>query len=66
MAAHKFAIGQKVRFTPDMGQVAHRETFTVVRLLPEAASLLQYQIKSDIDGQARVVRENQLARAFDG
>jgi hypothetical protein len=67
MAAHKFAVGQKVRFTPDMGQVArHRETFTVVRLLPEAAGLLQYQIKSDIDGQARVVRENQLARAIDG
>jgi hypothetical protein len=62
MAAHKFAIGQKVRFTPDIDQVAGRgESFTVVRQLPEAAGLLQYQVKSDLDGHARVVRENQLA-----
>ena len=58
MPTHKFAVGQKVRFTPDMGQVANRgETFVVVRLLPEA----QYQIRSEMDGHARVVRESQLA-----
>ncbi len=62
MPAHKFVVGQKVRFSPDMGQVAGRgETFTVARLLPEAAGLFQYQVKSDFDGHARVVRENQLA-----
>jgi hypothetical protein len=29
--------------------------------LPEAAGVFQYQVKSEIDGHARVVRENQLA-----
>jgi hypothetical protein len=62
MPAHKFALGQKVRFSPDMGQWANRgETFLVVRLLPEASGLLQYQVQSEMDGHARVVRENQIA-----
>ena len=62
MPSHKFAIGQKVRFTPKMGQFANRgETFVVVRKLPDASGALQYQIKSEIDGHARVVRESQLA-----
>ena len=62
MPAHNFQIGQKVRFTPEMGQVANRcETFVIVRQLPEAAGMFQYQIKSEIDGHARVVRETRLA-----
>jgi hypothetical protein len=64
MALHKFVVGQKVRFSPDLGQAGaagRGETFTIVRLLPEAAGLLQYHISSDLDGHARVVREEQLA-----
>ena len=62
MPGHKFAVGQKVRFSADMGQMANRgEIFFVVRQLPEASGLLQYQIKSELDGHARVVRETQLA-----
>jgi hypothetical protein len=67
MAAHKFAVGQTVRFSPDrfdrhqVGPVAGR--FKVVRLLPEAASILQYRVKSQSDGHERVVREDQLARS---
>ena len=60
MPAHKFRVGQKVRFSPDMGQDG-RGNFTVVRLLPETGGVLQYQIKSDLDGHDRMVRENQLA-----
>jgi hypothetical protein len=61
MPAHKFSVGQKVRFSPDMGQFANRgETFIVVRLLPEAEGLLQYHLQSEADGHARVVREDQL------
>ena len=56
MPAHKFTVGQMVSFSPDKGQDG-RGSYTVVRLLPEA----QYQIKSDLDGHDRVVRENQLA-----
>ena len=61
MPAHKFTVGQKVAFRPDLGQDAKPgAVFIVERLLPEAAGLLQYQIKSEIDGHARVVRESQL------
>jgi hypothetical protein len=61
MPAHKFALGQKVRFSPDMGQSANRgENFVVVRQLPEAAGVRQYQIKSEVDGHLRVSREDQL------
>lgn len=62
MPAHKFSVGQTVRFTPDMGQLGHRgEVFVVVRQLPETAGVFQYEIKSEIDGHARVVRESQIA-----
>ena len=58
MSSHKFVVGQKVRFTADLGQMFTRgETFIVVRLLPDA----QYHIQSEIDGHARVAREFQLA-----
>ena len=61
MPAHKFAVGQKVAFRPQGGQLVNRrEVFTVVRQLPETGGMFQYQIKSEIDGHARVVREIQL------
>ena len=64
MSAHKFAVGQTVRFSPDRNQQgAVRGGFTVVRLLPEAASVLQYRVKSQMDGHERVVREDQLVRS---
>jgi hypothetical protein len=64
MSAHKFAIGQTVRFSPDRQQAsAVRGQFKVVRLLPETASVLQYRVKSQVDGHERVVREDQLARS---
>lgn len=63
MSAHKFAVGQTVRFSPDRNQEgAARGSFTVVRLLPEAASICQYRVKSQLDGHERVVREDQLTR----
>ena len=62
MQSHKFAVGQKVAFRPDLGQDAKPgAVFVIVRQLPEAAGLLQYQIKSEKDGHARVVRENQIS-----
>jgi hypothetical protein len=55
MPAHKFAVGQKVRFTPELGQTFQRgETFIVVRLLPETSGVLQYQIRSEMDGHGCV------------
>jgi hypothetical protein len=62
MPGHKFAVGQKVRFSPDFGQTANRgELFVVARQLPESGGVFQYEIKSEIDGHARVVRETQIA-----
>ena len=60
MAAHKFAIGQTVRFSPDRFD-RHQVSsggggrFKIVRHLPEAASILQYRVKSQVDGHERVV-----------
>lgn len=61
---HKYAVGQTVRFSPDLGQGGTGPgSFKIVRLLPEAASVLQYRVKSQLDGHERVVREDQLARS---
>jgi len=63
MSRHRYAIGQTVRFSPDRTQgTAGGGRFKVVRLLPEAASVLQYRVKSQADGHERVVRGDQLAR----
>ncbi len=62
MSAHKFAVGQKVAFRPEGAQLVNRrEVFTVVRQLPETGGMFQYQIKSEIDGHLRMVREIELA-----
>jgi hypothetical protein len=61
--AHKFIVGQTVRFKPVPGQLAitnRGETFKIVRLLPEAGGVYQCQLKSDQDGHERIAREDQL------
>ena len=61
MPEYKFSVGQKVAFRPELGQLANRgEAFIVMRQMPESGGMFQYQIKSEIDGHARVVREAQL------
>ena len=64
MAAHKYATGQSVRFSPhrfeDNGA---RGVYTILRLLPEAGNMPQYRIKAKTDGRERVVREDQLTRS---
>ena len=62
MQLHKFPVGQKVAFRPDLGQDAKPgAVFVVFRQLPEAAGLLQDEIKGEMDGHARVVRESQIS-----
>lgn len=64
MSIHKFAIGQSVRFVPGWHQANKISGhFKIVRLLPEAANVLQYRVKSQVDGHERVAREDQLARS---
>jgi len=56
MPGHKFAVGQKVAFQPELGQfVKSGEVFIVVRQLPEAAGMFQYHIKRR-DGRPRARR----------
>ena len=63
MTQHKYLIGQSVRFTPDRNNDASaRGTYTIVRTLPESGGVFQYRVKAKIDGQERVVREDQLDR----
>ena len=61
MAQHKYSVGQSVRFTPDRKTDASaRGAYTIVRTLPESGGVFQYQVKAKIDGQQRVVREDDL------
>jgi hypothetical protein len=63
MAAHKFSIGQALQFSPGLGQDSKAKgRYKVVRQLPETGNVLQYRIKSEVDGQERVVREDQIVR----
>jgi hypothetical protein len=63
-AQHKFAVGQTVRYSPGLGQgAAGPGSFKIIRLLPETASVLQYRVKSQLDGHERIVREDQLTRS---
>jgi hypothetical protein len=63
MATHKFSIGQALQFSPGLGQDSKAKgRYKVVRQLPETGNVLQYRIKSEVDGQERVVREDQIVR----
>ena len=60
MAAHKFKTGQHVMIAPNRYGALRRETFEVVRVLPEEHGVYQYRIKSTADGHERVALENEL------
>ena len=63
MDAHKFAVGQTLYFSPGLGGDSKRKgRYKVVRQLPETGGMLQYRIKSEMDGHERVVREDQAER----
>ncbi len=64
MAAHKFAFGQKVEFSPSaFDGNAPRGSYTVVKQMPSETRDLQYRIKNARDGHERVVRESQLGQS---
>lgn len=64
MAQHKFSVGQSVNFAPDRSTDASaRGAYTIVRALPESGGVLQYRVKARVNGQERVVREDQLLRS---
>jgi hypothetical protein len=64
MEAHKFTVGQTVRFSPHRNELSSAQgNFKIVRQLPEAANVYQYRVKSQMDGHERIVREDQLSSA---
>ena len=63
MATHKFTVGQTLHFSPGPGEDnKSKGRYKVVRQLPETGNMLQYRIKNEIDGQERIVREDQIER----
>jgi hypothetical protein len=58
-ATHKFALGQALQFSPALGEDNCKRFAT--RLFyssPKPGNMLQYRIKSEMDGHERVVRED--------
>ena len=63
MATHKFSLGQTLNFSPGLGEDSRSKgRYKVVRQLPETGNIFQYRIKSEMDGQERIVREDQIER----
>jgi hypothetical protein len=62
MAAHKFKIGQSVRFMPGkMTQPAGGQAYTIVRALPAEDGEYRYRIKSVYEPYERIARESELS-----
>ena len=63
MATHKFSVWQALHFSPGPGEDSKSKgRYKVVRQLPETGNMFQYRIKSEMDGQERIVREDQIER----
>jgi hypothetical protein len=64
LTQHRFFAGDKIRLNvPKRFTNAASGTYNIVRLLPEREGELQYQIKSDLEGYERVVKESQIEKA---
>ncbi|WP_376093662.1 hypothetical protein ACE7GA_25955 [Roseomonas sp. CCTCC AB2023176] len=64
MAPHKYTIGQKVDFRPEMSDgPGSRGSYTITRALPGDAHDRTYRARGTQDGHERVLREKQLTPA---
>lgn len=62
MPAHKFKVGQSVRFTPGkMTPPAGGQAYTIVRVLPAEGGEYHYRIKSVYEPYERIARESELS-----
>jgi hypothetical protein len=64
MANHRFAVGERVEFSPGRldGNVP-RGVYTVTRHMPSETPDMQYRVKNVRDSHERVVRESQLRKS---
>ena len=58
MPEHKFAVGEKVLYSPDVTQdrQSGAGVFEVVRLMPDERVGLSYRIRDVTDGHERIAR----------
>jgi len=61
MELHKFKPGQSVEFVASDRRLKPLGVFKIVRVMPSERGILQYRIKSAMDGHERVVMEGDLA-----
>jgi hypothetical protein len=62
MPEPKFAVGEKVLYSPDVTQDRQSGTgfFEVVRSMPDERAGRSYRIRNITDGHERIAREHQL------
>jgi hypothetical protein len=62
MSEHKFVIGEKVHYSPDVTQDRKSGVglFEILRQMPDEIAGFSYRIKSETDGHERIAREHQL------
>jgi hypothetical protein len=62
MPAHKFKVGQSVRFTPGkMTRPAGAQAYKIVRILPAEGGEYHYRIKSVYESFERMAAESELS-----
>ena len=62
MPAHKFKVGQSVRFTPGkMTPPAGAQAYKIVRVLPAEGGEYRYRIKSVYENFERMAAESELS-----
>lgn len=67
MTAHRFQVGQIVRFTQtSFGRITDHGDFRVERLLPATGAEVQYRISAEGQDMERVVLESELTDPADG
>ncbi len=61
MAAHRYAVGDRVELRPrSIVDKLARGTYTIERLLPNEAADREYRVRNAADGHERVVQESSL------
>jgi ABC-type microcin C transport system duplicated ATPase subunit YejF len=58
---HKFKVGQTVEVVGASSAAKSLGAFKILRLMPSERGVLQYRIKSVIDGHERMVTESELS-----
>jgi len=61
MTIHKYKVGQSVEFIASALHPRVLGPFKILRVMPSERGVLQYRVKSVMDGHERMVLESELA-----